>query len=44
MDKMAELGVKTLIKKINHKEYAKGVQIITGHMVIKDTVKERVER
>ena len=39
IDKMAELCVKTLLKKINQKEYVKGVQIITGHMVIKDTVK-----
>lgn len=39
IDKMAELGVKTLIRKINHKEYVKGVQIITGHMVVKDTVR-----
>lgn len=43
MDKMADLGVKTLLRKINHKEYVKGVQIITGHMVIKDTVKERIQ-
>ena len=41
MDKMAELGVKTLLRKINHKEYVKGVQIVTGHMVIKDTVKAK---
>lgn len=41
IDKMAELGVKTLLRKINHKEYAKGVQIVTGHMVIKNTVKAR---
>jgi len=40
IDKMAELCVKTLLKKINRKEYVKGVQIITGHMVIKDTVKD----
>ena len=42
IDKMAELGVKTLLRKMNHKEYAKGVQIITGHMVLKSTVKEKV--
>ncbi|MBE6023119.1 MAG: LacI family transcriptional regulator [Cellulosilyticum sp.] len=41
IDKMAELGVKTLLRKINHKEYTKGVQIITGQMVVKDTVKAR---
>lgn len=40
MDKMAELSVKTLLRKINHKDYIKGVQIVTGHMVIKETVKE----
>lgn len=39
MDKMAELGVKTILRKINRKDYVKGVQIITGHMVIKDSVK-----
>lgn len=39
INKMAELCVKTLLKKINRKEYVKGVQIITGHMVIKETVK-----
>ncbi|MBP3888138.1 MAG: substrate-binding domain-containing protein [Cellulosilyticum sp.] len=43
MNKMAELGVKTLLRKINHKEYIRGVQIVTGHMVIKNTVKERIE-
>ena len=43
MDKMAEVAVKTLIRKINHKEYVKGVQIVTGHMVIKNTVKKREE-
>lgn len=39
IDKMAELCVKTLLRKINRKEYIKGVQITTGHMVIKETVK-----
>ena len=43
INKMAELGVKTLLRKINHKEYIRGVQIVTGHMVIKNTVKERIE-
>lgn len=38
MDTMAELCIKTLIRKINHKEYIKGVQIITGNMIIKNTV------
>lgn len=40
IDKMAELCVKTLLRKINRKEYIKGVQITTGHMVIKETVKD----
>lgn len=40
MEKMAELGVKTLIRKINHKDYIKGVQILTGKLIIRDTVKE----
>lgn len=39
IDKMAELCVKTLLRKINRKEYIKGVQITTGHAVIKETVK-----
>lgn len=38
MDKMAELCVKTLLRKISGKEYVKGVQIITGHMVVKGSV------
>jgi LacI family transcriptional regulator len=39
MDKMAGLCVKTLLKKIKGKDYVKGVQIVTGHMVIKESVK-----
>ena len=39
--KMAEIIVKTLLKKINHKDYVKGVQIVTGHMVIKETTGKR---
>lgn len=35
--KMAEMSVKTLLRKINHKDYVKGVQIITGHMLVKET-------
>ena len=40
MDKMAELCVKTLLRKIGRKEYDKGVQSITGRMVIKGSVKK----
>ncbi len=40
MDKMAELCIKTLLRKINRKDYVKGVQIITGHMVVKGSVKK----
>ena len=39
--KMAEIIVKTLLKKISHKDYVKGVQIVTGHMVIKETTGKR---
>ncbi len=38
IDKMIDLCIKTLIKKINKKEYVKGVQIVTGEMIIKETV------
>lgn len=41
MKNMAEVCVKLLIKKIKHKKYAEGIQIITGKMVLKSTVKKR---
>lgn len=39
--KMAEISAKTLLRKISRKEYVKGVQIVTGHMVIKGTTGKR---
>lgn len=40
MEKMAEKCVETIIKKINKEEYQKGIQIITGDIIEKDTVKD----
>lgn len=39
IDKMAERCVRTLLRKIEHKEYIQGVQIITGHMIIRETAR-----
>lgn len=39
--KMAEISAKTLLRKINRKDYVKGVQIVTGHMVVKATTGKR---
>lgn len=41
MEVMARRCVKTLLKKIDGEPYAKGVQIITGEMVCRNTVKDR---
>ncbi|WP_251388829.1 LacI family DNA-binding transcriptional regulator [Mediterraneibacter agrestimuris] len=41
MERMAEMCVKGLIKKIKHKKYDSGIQIITGRIVKKKTVKSR---
>jgi len=41
MERMAGVCVKSLIKKIKHKKYGGGIQIVTGKLVKKDTVKER---
>lgn len=41
MENMARLCVKSLIRKIKHKKYAGGIQIVTGRMVKKQTVKCR---
>lgn len=40
MRKMAEICVGTLMKKITGDTYYKGVQIVTGHMVVRDSVKQ----
>lgn len=44
MDRMAEICVKSLIKKIKHKKYVEGVQIVAGKIVEKRTVKSRKEK
>lgn len=41
IERMAELCVKSLIKKIKDKEYVKGIQIVTGKIVEKHSVKDR---
>ena len=41
MEYMAKLCVNSLIKKIKHKKYVPGIQVVTGHIVHKQTVKCR---
>lgn len=41
MERMAVMCVKALIKKIKHKRYVSGIQIVTGKIVKKKTVKRR---
>lgn len=41
MERMAEACVESLIKKIKHQRYIEGVQIVTGNIVWKKTVKKR---
>lgn len=41
IDQMAKICVKSLIKKIRHQSYTTGIQIVTGKMVEKKTVKDR---
>ena len=41
MERMADECVKSLIRKINGKRYVEGVQMITGKIVHKDTVRKR---
>jgi DNA-binding LacI/PurR family transcriptional regulator len=41
MDHMAELCVKSLVKKINGKKYTEGIQIVTGKIIYKKTVAKR---
>ena len=41
MEQMAEACVKSLIKKMKHQKYVEGVQIVTGKIVEKKTVKSR---
>lgn len=41
MKRMAEVCVRSLIRKIRHKKYEEGIQIVTGRVVEKKTVKKR---
>ncbi len=41
---MAETCVKSMIKKIRHEKYVEGIQIVTGKIVEKQTVKDRMEQ
>ena len=41
MGRMSEICVKSLINKIKQKEYVTGIQIVTGNIVEKKTVKDR---
>ena len=38
---MAKLCVRSLIKKIHHKKYVQGIQVVTGQIIHKQTVKRR---
>lgn len=40
-ERMADMCVKSLIKKIKHKKYVSGIQIVTGKIVKRKTVKRR---
>ncbi|MCI5586458.1 MAG: LacI family DNA-binding transcriptional regulator [Lachnospiraceae bacterium] len=41
MNQMADTCVKSLIKKIKHKKYVSGIQIVTGKIVVKNSVMPR---
>lgn len=41
MDHMAELCVKSLLKKINGKKYTEGIQIVSGKIIYRNTVARR---
>ncbi|MEE0418624.1 MAG: LacI family DNA-binding transcriptional regulator [Lachnospiraceae bacterium] len=41
MEQMAEVCVRSLINKIKHIKYTEGIQIVTGRMVLKKTVKNK---
>lgn len=41
MERMAEVCVRSLIRKIKHKKYEEGIQIVTGKIIEKKTVKKR---
>ena len=42
MTRMAETCVKSLIRKIKHKKYVSGIQIVTGKIVLKKSVMPRI--
>lgn len=42
IERMAEVCVKSLIRKIKHKKYVEGIQIVTGKVVLKSSVMQRV--
>lgn len=44
MELKAETCVKSMIKKIRHEKYVEGIQIVTGKIVEKQTVKDRMEQ
>ena len=41
MEYMAKLCVRSLIRKIKHKKYVSGIQIVTGQVIHKQTVRTR---
>lgn len=43
MERMAQVCVESMIKKIRHQDYVEGIQIVTGKIVEKKTVKDRTE-
>lgn len=42
MERMAEVCVKSLVRKINKKKYIQGVQTVTGQIVYKNSVQKRL--
>lgn len=43
MERMAQTCVKSMIQKIRHQKYVEGIQIVTGKIVEKQTVKDRTQ-
>lgn len=41
VQQMAEVCVRSLIHKIKHQKYTEGIQIVTGRMVLKNSVKNK---
>ena len=42
MKRMVETCVKSLIRKMKHKKYVSGIQIVTGKVVLKKSVMPRI--